>query len=262
MASQKNHCPIKGKVCSKCGKANHFAAVCRSKPKQEVAPTKHKSVRTVNQADEGISEDEYLFTLKPTSDTKKAHTANIKMNDVPVTMMVNTGESIDIIDESTYNRMQKVKTLPLHRSKIRVFAYGSPTQLPILGKFEASPQSSYKITVSEVHVIPEHHGCLLSYQSSTPLGLIQVNVQRVEEQPKSKHENLINEFAHIFAGIGELKDFEVKLHIDPSVPPVAQPVRRISFICARKFLTHLKNWNSKESLRKFKVQRHSFRLKL
>ena len=124
--------------------------------------------------------------------------------------------------------MQKVKTLPLHRSKIRVFAYGSPTQLPILGKFEATLQSSHKITVSEVH------GCLLSYQSATTLGLIQVKVHRLEEQPKSKHENLFNEFAHIFAGIGDLKDFAVKLHIDPSVPPVAQPVRRIPFHMRKK----------------------------
>ena len=142
--------------------------------------------------------------------------------------------SIDIIDESTYSRMQKVKTLPFHRSKIQDFAYCSPTQLPILGKFEATLQSSLKITVSEVHVIPGNHGCLLSYQSATTLGLIQVKVHRVEEQPKSKHENLINEFAHIFAGIRELKDFEVKLHIDPSVPPVAQPGRRIPFHMRKK----------------------------
>ena len=224
-----NQCPAKGKVCSKCGKANHFAAVCRSKPKQEATPITHQSVRTVTQADESSSEDEYLFTLKPKADKNKAPTATIKMNDIPVTMMVDTGASIDIIDESTYNRMQKVTKIPLHRSNTRVFAYGSPTQLPVLGKFEATLESCRKITVSEVHVVQGHYGCLLSYQSGTTLGLIQVKVHRVEEQSKPTHEQLIAEFTHIFEGTGELKDCEVKLHIDQSVPPVAQPARRIPF---------------------------------
>ena len=106
---------------------------------------------------------------------------------------------------------------------ILVFAYGSPTQLAVLGKYEATLQSSHKITVSEVHVVPRHYGCLLSYQSATTLGLIQVNIRRVKKEPKSTHEHLITKFAHIFEGIGECKDFEVKLHIDQSVPPVAQP---------------------------------------
>ena len=229
-----NQCPAKGKVCSKCGKANHFAAVCRSKPKQEVAPKTHQSVHTVSQANESSSEDEYLFTLKPNADTNKAPIANIKMNDIPVTMMVDTGASIDIIDESTYNRMQKVTKIPLHRSNTRVFAYGSPTQLPVVGKFQATLESSQKITVSEVHVVQGHYGCLLSYQSATTLGLIHVKVNRVEEQLKSSHEQLLAEFAHLFEGIGELKDFEVKLHIDQDVPPVAQPARRIPFHMRKK----------------------------
>ena len=149
-------------------------------------------------------------------------------------MMVDTGASIDIIHESTYNKMQKVTKLPLHRSNTRVSAYGSPTQLPALGKFEATLESSHKITVSEVHVVQGHYGCLLSYQSATTFGLIHVKVHTVEDQPKPTHEQLIAEFAHIFEGIEELKDFAVKLHIDQSVPPVAQPARRIPFHMRKK----------------------------
>ena len=118
------------------------------------------------------------------------------MNDVPVTMMVDTGASIDIIDESTYIKMQQVKEIQLYRSNARVFAYGSPTNLPVLGKFEATLESSHNITVSEVHVVQEHYGCLLSNHSATTLGLIQVKVHQVEEQPKQTHEKLIDEFAH------------------------------------------------------------------
>ena len=40
---------------------------------------------------------------------------------------------------------------------------------------------------------------------------------------------MINEYSGLFEGIGKLKDKEIKLHIDESVSPVAQPHRRIPF---------------------------------
>ena len=40
---------------------------------------------------------------------------------------------------------------------------------------------------------------------------------------------LLEEYAEVFEGVGHLKGFEQKLHIDDSVPPVAQTYRRIPF---------------------------------
>ena len=42
-------------------------------------------------------------------------------------------------------------------------------------------------------------------------------------------EKLTTEYPQVFQGIGKLKNYEVKLHIDTSVQPVAQPARRIPF---------------------------------
>ena len=33
-----------------------------------------------------------------------------------------------------------------------------------------------------------------------------------------------------FQGTGKLKDFELHLHVDPNVPPVAQKLRRVPFV--------------------------------
>ena len=41
--------------------------------------------------------------------------------------------------------------------------------------------------------------------------------------------NLRAQYPAIFDGIGQLKDHEQKLHIDPTVPPVSQTCRRIPF---------------------------------
>ena len=37
------------------------------------------------------------------------------------------------------------------------------------------------------------------------------------------------QFPEVFSGIGKLADFQLKLHINHDVKPVAQPVRRLPF---------------------------------
>ena len=56
----------------------------------------------------------------------------------------------------------------------------------------------------------------------------QNDLNRSEAQPSRIAEILIK-YADRFEGLGKLKDYKVKLHVDPSVPPVAQPSRRIPF---------------------------------
>ena len=48
------------------------------------------------------------------------------------------------------------------------------------------------------------------------------------------HEQLMKEYAHLFNGIGTLKNVEVQLHIDDTVPPVAQTTRHIPFYMQKK----------------------------
>ena len=54
-----------------------------------------------------------------------------------------------------------------------------------------------------------------------------------EAQPSHIAEILIK-YADRFEGLGKLKDYKVKLHVDPSVPAVAQPPHRIPFHLRKK----------------------------
>ena len=42
-------------------------------------------------------------------------------------------------------------------------------------------------------------------------------------------EVIMSDYKEVFDGVGKLKDYQVKLHVNPNVPPVAQPVSRTSF---------------------------------
>ena len=42
------------------------------------------------------------------------------------------------------------------------------------------------------------------------------------------------QYSKVFTGVGKLKNFELKLHVDPNVPPVAQKLRRVPFALQAK----------------------------
>ena len=228
-----NPCPARGKDCRKCGKLNHFAKCCRSssnKQPQKIqanSPHRPQNVRHVaTRATDFSDADEYLFTV--TTDNKTTPKASVKINDVPIDMVVDTGAAIDIIDESTLAKIQKSATITLKPSNARLFAYGAASNLKLLGQFEARVESKNRVSVSTIHAVPGNYGCLLSYKTASSLGLVTVDVHTVQPQI-SQHETLIAEFPNIFDGIGQLKDHAVKLHIDNNVTPIAQPPRKIPF---------------------------------
>ena len=64
---------------------------------------------------------------------------------------------------------------------------------------------------------------ILSRQTSELLAILKIEINSVSE------ENLLREFEGIFVGVGKLKDFQAKLHVDESVQPIAQKLRASPF---------------------------------
>lgn len=94
-------------------------------------------------------------------------------------------------------------------------------KLPVKGQFSATIHFSSASITSLVYVIAGDFGCLLSHQTASALGLIKVNVNHIHHE-HTTYEQLTKEYAHIFDGIGTLKDHKVTLHIDKSITPVFQ----------------------------------------
>ena len=73
--------------------------------------------------------------------------------------------------------------------------------------------------------------CLLGYSTATELGILHVdpagtlgtgNCNTVDDTFVGQ---LQAKYPSVFHGIGKLKDYQLKLHIDPSVTPVVQKMR-------------------------------------
>ena len=71
---------------------------------------------------------------------------------------------------------------------------------------------------------------LLGHGTAEILNLLHIGPFQVNNVDSGGLESCIREKCEaLFTGVGRLKGYELKLHIDESVKPVAQPVRRIPF---------------------------------
>ena len=121
----------------------------------------------------------------------------------------------------------------------------------MIGQFSTCIEYDNRSVQSRIHILKGHHGSLLSYRTACDLSLIDVKTKHLHECP-SMCCDLVQQYPHLFDGIGKLKNAKVKLHIDETVRPVAQSARRIPFHSRKQVEDELTSLDNKESLRKWK----------
>lgn len=224
-------CPAEGKLCNYCHKKNHFESVCRSKKRQ----TKSKTVHNVDN-NSSSSDDEtgsYLFGLSNLNSMTSRPKIKIKVNDNPINILVDTGSSINVIDERTYKSMKYQPNLS--KSDTKVYAYGANEKVSLLGKFQATVETESKMTIAPFYITQGNSGNLLSYQTTVDLQVI----PEIRSLEASKVDHLCQKYSEVFSGIGKMADTEIELFIDTKVQPVTQPHRRIPFHLRKQVETEL-----------------------
>eukprot|EP00794_Sanderia_malayensis_P011518 gene11518-12709_t len=195
-------CKAMGKTCNSCGKLNHFAKVCRSKP-----PLK-QNVRAVTQGQENVTENNkevegYLFTIRDPKEGKRSPMCEIDIDETKVKVMIDSGSTVIIIDEATFERINNASRKHLQPTNHRIYAYGTKTPLPLAGTFEATFESNNRIKVNTVNG-NGNHGNLLGLDTALELGVLQLVNQTVSM--KSPETCISDEYQCLFEGIGKVKD--------------------------------------------------------
>ena len=185
---------------------------------------------TESDSDTTDNENEYLFSTRTAQNNCKLPHAKISVDGFPLDMIIDTGASINVMDEQTFS---KLKPKPaLRHDETKIITYGSTARIPCVGKFQATFSSASKTKQKcTVHVVKGDYGSLISYDTAHSLGLIQLVNQVNSENAQS----LYQQYPSLFSDtVGTLKDFTVKLHIDPDIQPIAQSHRRILFHLRKK----------------------------
>jgi hypothetical protein len=148
---------------------------------------------------------------------------------MPTEIMIDTGASVDIIDEHAFLRIQKYSRKTnqppntLCKTNAKVYGYGAKTPLPMVGKFDVEIESSTRIVVTTIYVMQGTCGSLLSYETALALNLIKLTINATEnQQPEVQKENklkqLLDKYNDRYHGVGKLKDCQVHLHYLTSTP--------------------------------------------
>lgn len=225
-------CPANGKSCNKCGKSGHFGRVCKSSGNENTVQSQKSTVNLVApRAEHESSDDEYLFTLG--NSNKRVP---IKINGQEVPMIIDSGSTVNVLDANSFGLLTKSCPVKLFESRVQVFLYGADTPLPVKGSFTAmisSDTSKKSVHANFVVVQTLHGGSLLGKQSAIELDLLRVGPPTSTEvnyvSPRSTVDSILSNHSGVFEGVGKLTDYQLTIHTDPNVMPVAQPLRRTPF---------------------------------
>ena len=115
----------------------------------------------------------------------------------------------------------------------KLYAYGDQ-KLEVVGQFKSELAAEETKVLTHL-VVVKRGWCLVGYSTATGLGILHVGPvpNPVAESCNTVGcpfvESLKAKFPGVFSGVGRLKNYQFKLHIDPQVTPVVQKMRRIPF---------------------------------
>ena len=159
------------------------------------------------------------------------------INNRNVKFTVDTGSSINVIDQETFNKLGKIK---LAKTNIKAYAFNSTDPVKMTGKFTTTVESRRKITVATIYVTEANGGCLLSANTAEELGLISLHLNTVQTPQQQTHpqystikgkrvQRIVQNHVNVLNGLGKMKNRKVELIVDKNVTPVAQQQGRIPF---------------------------------
>ena len=173
-----------------------------------------------------------------------------------IKFLIDSGATVNLIDEEAWSKIQKRnKRIMLQKSTSRIYPYGSDKPLELKGQFTTTLESKTRFTPAVIQTAKGKAGNLLNCHTACELGLIRLHVNHIDNvntptpqapphtttpsqlaqqiNPESPTfiQNVLHKYQNLWRDgrIGKLKDFEVRLPVDPSVQPVVRPQRRIPF---------------------------------
>ena len=243
-------CPAKGKECLKCGKENHFSNKCRSKGnRQQVQQNKGRKL-ALHPLDRDNSSrnsyEDYLYGIH--YERTKSPQINVTVCGQSFKIVVDTGATINAIDQNTISKMRDVK---LQSTQTKAFAYDCTKPVEFTGKFDATIETKKRITLATLFVVKgsNNSGNLMSLSTAKDLGLISLHTNQVTTKDGSI-DNIFQKHSKIFDGVGKLQDTKVILSIDVNKAPKVQPQRRIPYHVRQKVKTALKELEEQNIIEK------------
>ena len=111
-----------------------------------------------------------LFTLWVNSRGITVYIGNYKIGGGALAHLVDTGASINVLDQASYNNLNEKPRLV--QCNTRYYGYACATHIHVKGQFNARLSFKGTTVTSSYIVVDGSAGCLLSYHTANSLGII------------------------------------------------------------------------------------------
>jgi len=143
--------------------------------------------------------------------------------------MADSEATVNILSKKDFDSRKEKPQLT--KTNVKVYPYMSSKPLNLCSKLRVSAASDHLSSVETFCVAEGSSGSILKWITSQKLNLIKA-VITVEQPPANLPPGVphfLEDFPRLLNGMGEYKGEPVRIHVDESVRPAAQPYRRILF---------------------------------
>ena len=190
------------------------------------------------QEEEQLEEDNDVYYAFCTTEDKGPSTMELSIADKLVNVIVDSGASCNLMSSSTFELQTGGGSTQLKPCNKHIYAYSSKQALDLQGscQFNVCVPETNVCKLAYFCVVPGDVPTLLGQKFSESLGILRVGVHVVNNTDingthvqSDKKAIFKAKYPKVFEGLGKRKGFQLKLHIDSDIKPVAQPLRKIPF---------------------------------
>ena len=245
-------CPWRDKECFRCGKKGHLRKCCKnlpkmsnsSSPKQKKYYRNKKSETTgrvteLTDSDSRVASathsrpvsssadyDSFIFKVMSETVSPAPITREVYVNDVPLTMELDTGAARSLLSYSMYMSMPSTSRPKLLNSGVRLHAYGG-SPLKIRGEINVQVAVSPSATSKQatIIVVDSAGPALMGRDMLALLDFAEFSINSNDVTSP-----FVDAFPSLFEpGLGCFTDAEVSLSVDPAVTPKFCKARTVPY---------------------------------
>ena len=179
--------------------------------------------------------------------SKRDYHVMVTIKEKAIKVFADTGADITVMSA----KVARGIGLELDKTRMKIRPYGSKA-LKCIGKYVGTVTYGEGVANAIIYVVNSQVETLLSGPLCEELGILSFhgnNIRKAEAEAKDlppETSQLVTEFPRLFDGVGLMKNYKVKMHIDPSVKPVAEPPRPIPFHVQEKLERELKKMEDQD----------------
>ena len=202
-------------VCNYCKEPGHIARACKKKSRRDVVSDTQQN----NEVQDTQSETDILDMYRVEENKSPAYSVDVKINGTIVPMIIDTGASLSIINNTTYAKL--IPTVQLNQSDVKLRSY-TGQQLDVRGEIDVTVQYHGQTKSVPIIVAGDNRSNLFGRDL---MDIFRLNWKEIFQVNVVASNEILSEYPMLVdKGLGCLKDVTVDLHVSKeSIPRCYKP---------------------------------------